>query len=513
MQTPRIQSVPETTTYDGLGDDAIELAAAAGLELLPWERFILKQSLGIRDDGKYSAFEVGLIVSRQNGKGSILEARELAGLFLLGEKLIIHSAHEFATSIEAFTRITQLIENTPELDSQVARMPHSHGEEGIELKNGQRLKFRTRTKGGGRGFSGDCVILDEAMYLGTTQISALRPTVMARPNPQIWVTGSAGNKESTYLGKIRSRGIANSDPRLFFVEYSIDGCTDFCEPELKDYRCPEHDSIADPASWAKANPSMGATIAKNDRDDLGNVVRSEFQILTEENIFGELGSMDVETFKMERLGIGDYPTDAENWEIISEDSWLARTTETMSPRSNIVFAVDTNPERSYTCIMAIGADENGQVVCEITSDVNGEVDYRPGTSWVLPRLKQLWKRHKAKGVVIDIAGHAAEFKPGLEAERIKVISPTTREYAQSCGRMYTALVPGRNNTPYAWHRDQEDLNNAVRGAGKRPLAGLWALTRQSSATDISPFVCLTIGLWGHEKLALEKRTSLDMAWG
>jgi hypothetical protein len=55
-----------------------------------------------RADGKWAAFEVGLNVARQNGKGSILEARELAGLFLLGERLIIHSAHEFATSLEAF---------------------------------------------------------------------------------------------------------------------------------------------------------------------------------------------------------------------------------------------------------------------------------------------------------------------------------------------------------------------------------------------------------------------------
>ena len=33
---------------------------------------------------------MGLICSRQNGKGALLEARELAGLFLLGEELILH---------------------------------------------------------------------------------------------------------------------------------------------------------------------------------------------------------------------------------------------------------------------------------------------------------------------------------------------------------------------------------------------------------------------------------------
>jgi hypothetical protein len=514
---PRISCVPQTTVFDGLGDDAIELAALAGLDLLPWEQYQLKTALGTREDGKWSAFEVGLIVSRQNGKGSILEARELAGLFLLGEQLIIHSAHEFATSLEAFNRIRQLIENTPDLDAQVARMSHSHGAEGIELKNGQRLLFKTRTKGGGRGFSGDCVIMDEAMYLGTLQIGALRPTMMARPNPQLWVTGSAGNKESTYLGRIRSRALKKSDARLLFSEYSIEGCTDFCDPDKRDYRCPEHPSISDPASWLEANPSMNAYITKYQKDDLGNVYPAEFQILTEENIAGELDAMDIATFKMERLGIGDYPTETANWNVISEEAWFRRTTESMAPNSNLVFAVDVPPERSSACIMAIGGDGEGQVVGEITSQLIGdgsrELDYRPGTNWVVPRLIELCKRNRPRGVILDLASHAAEFKLPLENAGIKVASPTTREYAQACGRAYSALVPGRNNEPWLWHLDQEDLNNAVRGAEKRDLAGLWAWTRQNQSIDISPLVCLTLGLWGHEKLRLEKKASLDMAWG
>ena len=60
---------------------------------------------GERADGKWAAFETALIVPRQNGKGSILEARELAGLFLFGEQLILHSAHEFKTAQEAFRRV------------------------------------------------------------------------------------------------------------------------------------------------------------------------------------------------------------------------------------------------------------------------------------------------------------------------------------------------------------------------------------------------------------------------
>jgi phage terminase large subunit-like protein len=147
------------------GEEAVELAAMAGLEMDPWQQFVFANALGERPDGKWAAFEVGVEVPRQNGKGGILEARELAGLFLLGERLIIHSAHEFATASEALERMDQILEGCPDLSRRVRVIKRSHGEEGVYLKNGQRLRYKTRTKGGGRGFSADCVILDEAMVI------------------------------------------------------------------------------------------------------------------------------------------------------------------------------------------------------------------------------------------------------------------------------------------------------------------------------------------------------------
>jgi hypothetical protein len=122
-----------------------------------WQRHILSVALGERSDGKWAAFEVGLIVGRQNGKGAVLEARELAGLFLFGEQLILHSAHEFKTAQEAFRRVLALVQNTPDLERLVSRVRTSHGEEGIELRSGARLRFVARSTGSGRGFSGDVV--------------------------------------------------------------------------------------------------------------------------------------------------------------------------------------------------------------------------------------------------------------------------------------------------------------------------------------------------------------------
>jgi hypothetical protein len=94
----------------------------------------LHNALGERPDGKWAAFEVGIEVPRQNGKGGILEAFGLAGLFLLGERLIIHSAHEFATAEEALERMAQILEASPDLSRRVKTFKRSHGQEGIYLR-------------------------------------------------------------------------------------------------------------------------------------------------------------------------------------------------------------------------------------------------------------------------------------------------------------------------------------------------------------------------------------------
>jgi hypothetical protein len=100
-QRPRVSWVPPYVSC-AQGDDAVELAASAGLVLDDWQAWVLRESMGTLPSGQWSAFEVGLLVSRQSGKNAILEARELAGLYLLDEQLLIHTAHEFQDCGGAF---------------------------------------------------------------------------------------------------------------------------------------------------------------------------------------------------------------------------------------------------------------------------------------------------------------------------------------------------------------------------------------------------------------------------
>ncbi len=297
VQQPRISSCPPGDS--SAGQDAVELAESVGLHLDPWQQWVMRHALVERPDEKWGAFEVGVVVGRQNGKGALLEARELAGLFLFGEQLILHTAHQFKTASEAFIRLRTLIDNSDALRKRVRRVLTGKGDEAVELKTGQRLRFIARSSVSGRGFSGDCVILDEAFELPEASIAALLPTMSARPNPQLWYTSSAVNremhKEGSVLARLRRRGVTG-DPGLMYAEWSAGDRESMTDEQLSALRL-------DPDAWAQANPGLGIRIAP-------------------EFVVRELASMAPKSFDVERLGVGDWPSeDGGGWRGIPREQW------------------------------------------------------------------------------------------------------------------------------------------------------------------------------------------------
>jgi phage terminase large subunit-like protein len=424
---------------------AVELAASAGLILDPWEAAILEDSLALRPDYRWAAFEVAVIVPRQNGKGSILEARELAGLFLLEESLILHSAHEFKTSREAFLRILSLIENTDELRKLCKKPRTSHGEEGIELLNGNRLRFVARSTGSGRGFTGDVVVLDEAYNLSAEAMAALMPTMSARPNPQLWYTSSAPLVTSPVLRKLCRRGRAGASPDLAYFEY-----------------CAERGvMLDDPRAWKAANPALGIRIS-------------------EEFIARELEALENEEFARERLGIwAEDETDA----VIAREDWEALVDKDSRLEDPVTFAIDTTPERSHTAIAAAGVRSDGLLHGEV-------IDHRAGVGWVVDRVVELVERWEPDAVVLDPRAAAGSLQASLEERDIEVTAVSTQELVQACGAFYDDVVNERFR-----HLNTPELNRAVFGAKKRVIGDAWAWHRKDSDVDISPLVAVTLARW------------------
>lgn len=464
-QTPRVRLAPEYSYSDGY--DAIELAESAGLFLDPWQQDAVIDTLAHDDNSiaeKWASFEVAYLVARQNGKGSILECLELAGLFLLGERLIIHTAHEFKTAAEAYLRVSTLVKNTPSLDKKVKGYHGSHGEEGITLKNGQRLRFLARSKGSGRGFTCDRLIYDEAYELPRSSVAASLPTMSARPNPQLIYASSAPLDSSEVLKGVRDRGHGKqgtSAKRLLYIEFSADPKGYDLDDEGK--RIPL--DLDDPRGLAAANPGMGRRTS-------------------EEFAESERAAMGDIEYARERLGVVD---DAEVNAILKPEKW-----ETLrDPRSTLLdpvsFAFDTNPERTWSTVSVAGRRTDGRIHTEV-------VERQRGTGWLVDRLVELTDDWEPANLLVDAMSPAASLIPQLAERGVEVTTTNTQQYGRACGNYFDLYDQNRLR-----HTGQAPLTAASEIATKRILGdtGLWGWARRDS-TDITPLVSSTLAVYGHD---------------
>ncbi|HYS43647.1 MAG TPA: hypothetical protein VEM32_06665 [Geobacteraceae bacterium] len=490
-QRPRIEYVPGYSR--SRGEDAIELSRNAGLDLDDWQKYVIVNSLGTRNDGKWSAFEVKLLVPRQAGKGSILECRELAGLFLFRtDRLLLHTAHEQRTSTEHYHRIWSLIQNTPELDRRVMRNNSAYGLESIWLKPGptvilgsggrqvlrnesSRLLFIARSGSSGRGFTGDFIAYDEDMKLKAAQVGASLPALGARPNPQVFYAGSAGDENSEQVGLIRRRGIeaaesGHSPGRLFFAEWSINWHTEYCNPD-----CTEHDDPEDERSVARANPSY-------------NVRRMPFTIAAERD------ALSSAQFEREILGVGKYPVPGDAWMVIPKKWFTATTDDTGEPpRVRFpVFAIEVAQDRGSASISVAGLRPDGRIGLQVT-------DHREHTGWIMSRAGEIQDKWSPAAWIVDKRAATNTVLVELERAGLPVKTMTATDVAAASGQLYDAM-----RDDMVRHYGQLALRTALAAVTTRNLSESWAFDRINSAADQTPLMSAAFAYWGYMKYGAEE---------
>jgi hypothetical protein len=487
VQQARIRSVP--AYRESAGIEAIQAYELSTQRLDEWQKSELIDACGERDDGRWASFEVALVDPRQNGKDEILLAREIVGLFVWGERLIGHSAHLFDTAMEHLERLVSLIEDVPEFSKRVRKVNRSHGSEGITLKSGARIRFRARTRSGSfRGFTGDCMMFNEAMDLPDALVGSIMPVLSARstqvPGPQVWYAGSAVDQQTMpngmVLARLREAGIAGDNERLAYFEHSA---------SVQDWRLahglrfnpdlPEIDQITDeflldPESWAVANPALGSRI-------------SHEHVLTEI----QSPSMTARQAAIERFGVGDWPdTGAERLRIISREDWADIAERDESNRILApVFAVDVNPDQNWGAIGVAGRRADGLTQFAV-------VAHDRGTDWIVSDCELLKRQNPKAQFVVDTKGPAAEKIDELKAAKLRVIEASTADYALACAGFLSAVTEKRARYPFP----QPELEDALAGARKASMGDGWKWSRrQSTSPDISPLVAVTLAFWAAEK--------------
>lgn len=470
---PRVRLAPEAAY--GFGVEACELSRRAGLPPDDWQADALGVMLSVRSDGKWSCFEYGEMCPRQNGKtAGIFGPRALAGLFLVGEMLIMWSAHEYKTAMESFRLVRNLIselgksagKNLIDVDGIPVKVNNTNGEEGFErLDTGQRVKFIARSKGSGRGFSGDANLFDEAFALTRLQQDALMPTILARPNPQIGYASSPplDGESGEVLFALRER-VEAGDAGLGWRDWGIGGDLDHLEGvDLDDRRL-----------WAAANPSMGLRANS----------------LTEEKILRCRSSMSDVGFAREILGV--WPRQSSfGGGVIDPVVWAGLADAGSQVSGSVVFAAAANPEHTRATIGVAGRRADGAYHVEV-------IDCRDGSAWVPGRLAELVERWEPPvGPLVDPAGPGGAWLTALAELRVVPELVTGREMAQACGAFYDGVVERGD----VRHLNQPELNAALAGAKQRVVGDVWVWHRRDSTVDVSPLEAGSLALHGAVKHA------------
>lgn len=442
MTTPTFCRVPdgdETT-----GREAVDLARAYGIPLDDWQADIVRGILR-ESAGGWACSQAGLVAGRQNGKGQILLALELAGLLLFDEQ-ILHTAHAVKTSSDAFRRLWRVIMGHDDLSRRVRRHSEQIGAEYAELRSGARIAFTTRSAGAGRGLSIDRLVIDEAEDLPAAEVGALAPTVFSRPQAQSLYFGTAPSvfHDSEAFAQLRDSAHAGLNPRLAWWEWCADYGAD----------------IDDEALWQRVSPAVATG-------------RVSIQAVQDDRAV-----LPADQFRAERLSMwlptgGATVFDAAEWErLLDSDS---------APVRDLAIGVDAPPGRESATACVAGRREDGRLHVEWYYADAG-VRWLP--EWVGQRLGS-----KLRSVVVDERNPLAELD--WSAAGVRPTLTGIREMAAACGGLFDAVTSGTVR-----HSGQVELTRGVLGAKQRPMVGGQGFGWDRKGGGSSALIAASLALWG-----------------
>jgi hypothetical protein len=472
--TPQILLRPADVHSLDAAREAIELAEAYGVcrghGLDGSQQFTLEVGLGERLDGSWAAATMCDFEPRQNGKNDSCAARELAGLLLFDERLILHTAHEAKTAKESFERFVAVLEASDDLRRKVKKIRYANGEQGVEMLSGGRLMYATRTASAGRGFAeADLVVYDESQHLTAEQLASSAPTKLANPNSQSWYMGSGGLSHSLAAWRLRKRGLRGVPGRFGYVEHTAE-VVSLVEGRVVSVKPAD---MLDRAAWATANPAYGYRITDEKMLEL----------------FEELGP---DLFGRECLNLWD-PEAGEDAAVWGPGVWASAVSASAAPVRPFFVGVDATPfepGKGQSCAVAVTGGGVVELVEPRSSMASLEGD-------VVALARSI-----GAAVALDPSGPAAFIRPGLEAAGVQMLDVSGQKMGQACGLFFSAVEDRKVQV-----RQHVDLERAVAGARIMPKADAWVWARKFGLADVSPLVAVTLAWWAASQVVERRKPS------
>lgn len=458
-QEPTTSFVLPYETTDG--ETAVDLYELTGRTALDWQRILIYDILGKNPDGLWVHTTYGYSVPRQNGKGEILLMRELYGL-ATGER-ILHTAHLTSTSHAAWERLIGILDRLGvEYKSIKAK-----GQERIDLVDGGKVEFRTRTNTGGLGESYDLLIIDEAQEYQTAHQTALKYVISASKNPQTIMCGTPPTPISsgTVFKTFRTDVLFNEKENCGWADWAVDELSDVRDKDL----------------WYRTNPSLGYH-------------------LQERTVADEVGTDEatIIDFNIQRLGLW---IKYNQQSAISKTDWektLVKKLPKFVGKMNIGIKYEKDGE---TVSMAVGLKtEDGKIFVECIT--NRAV--RDGMDYFVEFLKQT--KEATNKIVIDGTGNQQILVDELKKQKIRnVVLPTVKQIKKANAAFEKAIFDQR-----LCHMEQPSLTKVVTNCEKRVIGsdGGFGYKAVSAEDDISLLDSVMLACWATEEYPTRKKQKI-----
>ena len=457
------------------GGELARFAEALGTPLMPWQRHVADVALEVDPDtGRLAYRKVVLTVPRQSGKTTLLLASMVhRALGFGGRQRIVYTAQ---TRLKARQKWEDehlvTLERSP-FSSLMLPTRKQIGQEAIRWRNGSLHGLEAPSEDAAHGEVLDQGVIDEAFAQVDARVEqGMKPAMLTRPEPQLWVLSTAGKSKATspYLWSEIEAG------RLM-VEAGITSGTCYCE-----YSAPADADPGDEATWFGCMPALEITQPVE-------AVRADYESWTSKG--------DLNEFRRGYLNQWPDETPAE-WLVIGQQAWQALEDPHSQITDRPAFCVAVTTDRTWSAIGAAGCRADGRSHVEL-------IEHRRGTSWVVPRLKELQGRWRPCATVIAPTAPAGSLIAEAEAAGVEVLKQSVREVAHGCASFYDAAGANSEVDTPAWlrHLGQPDLNASLAGAHKQELGDAWLWSLKSTLVDPSPLVAVTGAFWGHAVKAHE----------
>jgi hypothetical protein len=466
-------------------------------QLLPWQEWFFVHALELLPGaGRVFRFRIILLlVSRQNGKTTIMKILILWRLFQDGAGRIIGAASKLEKAEDTWDEIVMIAELIPELADEIGDLSNTNGSKSVTLDSLEEYLPQATNSRAGRGWDSEMVLVDELREHKTWDAwGAISKTTMSKDRGQAFGVSNAGDTSAIVLRHLRAQALAQINGT------ALDGFDeDDLDIELREllessaighfeWSAREDRNTHDRDGWYEANPSLGWTIQ-------------------EPAIAASLISDPEWMFRTEVLcqfvdsGAAGGPFEEGTWDATQVP------TVTRDAEAPAAYCVDLSYDRKMAYIAVAFFDIEGRARVEIAAA-------RAGTDWIIPWLQSPDRRIKADLVTLQTNGApVSSLLADFEAAGIELVEWQYGDLGRASGMTFDELsaalerdgIPG---TLTLTHGIQPVLDLAATTAQVKAAGDGWLIDRKNSPEDAAPLVAFVGALWLLRVHGLDKRPSV-----